>query len=248
MKGHARIMVFVLLVGLLVMTGCEKRYTGSESDTTENKDTEEQTESETETESETNPATVRETVEADKVTESNTQDMKDFESSLGYHVIYDKELFEYNRTGEYDEIALKGQTFSSKPLVFFAAMKIDNDDIQTVVKEIFTGSAQETVIGRDGYKALCQPTAESAEDGKGLIHHNQYLVQLANGDALLFEVQWYEEEGENSDGELLTAMLDSIIIDFPMQGQPEEGKTAESETAVRETVESGTEEQTEGHE
>ena len=29
--------------------------------------------------------------------------------------------------------------------------------------------------------------------GKNLKYHNQYLVELANGDALLFEVQWFEE-------------------------------------------------------
>lgn len=245
MKGHARIMVFVLLVGLLVMTGCEKRYTGSESDTIEN--TETQIVTETETESETDPATIRETVEADKVKESSTQDMKDFESSLGYRVIYDKELFTYNRTGDYDEIALKGQTFSSKPLVFFAAMKIDNDDVQYITDEIFTASAQETVIGKGDYKALCQPTAESVADGKRLIHHNQYLVQLMNGDALLFETQWYEEEGGVTEGELLSAMLDSIIIDLPVQGQIAESDLPESELPESEVPQSETEEQTENN-
>ena len=41
-----------------------------------------------------------------------------FESSLGYSVIYDDTVFEYNRTGDYDEIGLRGQTFSSKPVFF----------------------------------------------------------------------------------------------------------------------------------
>lgn len=235
MKGQARIKVLVLLVGLLVMTGCEKRYTGSESDTAA--DTETQVVTETETESEKDPVTVRETVESDKLTESSTQDMKDFESSLGYRVIYDKERFTYNRTGDYDEIALKGQTFSSKPLVFFAAMKIDNDDVQDIVNEIFNTSAQETVIGKDGYKALCQPTAESVAGGKRLIHHNQYLVNLDNGDALLFEIQWYEEEGSAAEGELLSAMMDSIIIELPVQGTGIESELPESEAAESETAE-----------
>lgn len=46
-----------------------------------------------------------------------------------HSVIYDDTAFEYNRTGDYDEIGLKGQTFSSKP-VFFAAMKIKNETLR----------------------------------------------------------------------------------------------------------------------
>lgn len=98
---------------------------------------------ETVQETETNPETVRESVESDKVTEGSTQNKKVFESSLGYSVIYDDTVFEYNRTGDYDEIGLRGQTFSSKP-VFFAAMKIKNEDIQTVMDQIFNNSAQQT--------------------------------------------------------------------------------------------------------
>lgn len=222
MKGRARIMVFMLLVGLLVLTGCEKKYTGSETTDTKDMtdtDTESQTEAlmvtetETETESETNPVTVKESVESEKVTESSIQNKKDFESSLGYHIIFDESLFEYNRTGDYDEIALKGQTFSSKPPVFFAAMKIENDQIDSIVDEIFNESAQNTTIGDADYSALCQPAAESISGGKGLLHHNQYLVQLDNGDALLFEIQWYEEPDENSYGSVLAEMLDSIVIE-----------------------------------
>ena len=97
-----------------------------------------------------------------------------------------------SRTGDYDEIGLRGQTFSSKP-VFFAAMKIKNEDIQTVMDQIFNNSAQQTTIGVKAYSAVCQPTTEEVDGGKNLKYHNQYLVELTNGDALLFEVQWFEE-------------------------------------------------------
>ena len=192
MRRHTRIMLFMLLVMLLALTGCEKIYTGN-TDTQTSSDSEELTETVQETE--TNPETVRESVESDKVTEGSTQTKKVFESSLGYSVIYDDTAFEYNRTGDYDEIGLKGQTFSSKP-VFFAAMKIKNEDIATVMDQIFNHSAQETTIGTKAYKAICQPTTEELDGGKSVKYHNQYLVELANGDALLFEVQWFEESKE----------------------------------------------------
>ena len=189
MRRHTRIMLFMLLVMLLALTGCEKIYTGN-ADTQTSSDSEELTETVQETE--TNPETVRESVESDKVTEGSTQTKKVFESSLGYSVIYDDTVFEYNRTGDYDEIGLRGQTFSSKP-VFFAAMKIKNEDIQTVMDQIFNNSAQQTTIGVKAYSAVCQPTIEEVDGGKNLKYHNQYLVKLTNGDALLFEVQWFEE-------------------------------------------------------
>lgn len=191
MGRHTITMFFALLVMLLALTGCEKKYTGGETEKAS--DTEIQTE--IESEKETNPETVRESVESDKVTESSNQNKKVFESSLGYSVIYDDTAFEYNRTGDYDEIGLKGQTFSSKP-VFFAAMKIKNEDIATVMDQIFNHSAQETTIGTRAYEAICQPTTEELEGGKSVKYHNQYLVELANGDALLFEVQWFEESKE----------------------------------------------------
>ena len=189
MRRHTRIMLFMLLVMLLALTGCEKTYTGN-ADTQTSSDSEKLTETVQETE--TNPETVRESVESDKVTEGSTQTKKVFESSLGYSVIYDDTVFEYNRTGDYDEIGLRGQTFSSKP-VFFAAMKIKNEDIQTVMDQIFNNSAQQTTIGVKAYSAVCQPTMEEVDGGKNLKYHNQYLVKLTNGDALLFEVQWFEE-------------------------------------------------------
>ena len=189
MRSHTRIMLFMLLVMLLALTGCEKIYTGN-ADTQTSSDSEELTETVQETE--TNPETVRESVESDKVTEGSTQNKKVFESSLGYSVIYDDTVFEYNRTGDYDEIGLRGQTFSSKP-VFFAAMKIKNEDIQTVMDQIFNNSAQQTTIGVKAYSAVCQPTTEEVDGGKNFKYHNQYLVELTNGDALLFEVQWFEE-------------------------------------------------------
>ena len=191
MGRHTITMFFALLVMLLAWTGCEKKYTGGETEKAS--DTEIQTE--IESEKETNPETVRESVESDKVTESSNQNKKVFESSLGYSVIYDDTAFEYNRTGDYDEIGLKGQTFSSKP-VFFAAMKIKNEDIATVMDQIFNHSAQETTIGTRAYKAICQPTTEELDGEKSVKYHNQYLVELANGDALLFEVQWFEESKE----------------------------------------------------
>ncbi len=189
MRRHTRIMLFMLLVMLLALTGCEKTYIGN-ADTQTSSDSEKLTETVQETE--TNPETVRESVESDKVTEGSTQNKKVFESSLGYSVIYDDTVFEYNRTGDYDEIGLRGQTFSSKP-VFFAAMKIKNEDIQTVMDQIFNNSAQQTTIGVKAYSAVCQPTTEEVDGGKNLKYHNQYLVELTNGDALLFEVQWFEE-------------------------------------------------------
>ncbi len=190
MGRHTRITVLMLLVMLLALTGCEKKYTGGDTETESASDTEIQTD--TETEKETNPATVRESVETEKVTEANTQNKKVYESDLGYSVIYDESLFENNRKGDYDEIGMKGQTFSSKP-VFFAAMKLKNEDIPAVMDQIFDDSAQETTIGTKDYKAICQPTTEEVNGGKELKYHNQYLVELANGDALLFEVQWFEE-------------------------------------------------------
>ena len=239
MGRHTRIMVLVLLVMLLALTGCEKKYTVANTDTESASDTEIQTESETE--KETNPATVRESVESEKVTEGSVQNKKVYESSLGYSVIYDESLFEYNRTGDYDEIGLKGQTFSTKPAVFFAAMKIKNEDVVDVRQQIFTDSAQETTIGTKAYHAICQPTTETLDNGKGLKYHNQYLVMLANGDALLFEVQWYEEV-KSTDGTVdkkteneskkLSDMLDSIEIDVPVEGElvNESAETLESET------------------
>ena len=174
MRRHTRIMLFMLLVMLLALTGCEKTYTGN-ADTQTSSDSEELTETVQETE--TNPETVRESVESDKVTEGSTQNKKVFESSLGYSVIYDDTVFEYNRTGDYDEIGLRGQTFSSKP-VFFAAMKIKNEDIRTVMNQIFNNSAQQTTIGIKAYSAICQPTTEEVDGGKNLKYHNQYLVEL----------------------------------------------------------------------
>ena len=63
MRRHTRIMLFMLLVMLLALTGCEKIYTGN-ADTQTSSDSEELTETVQETE--TNPETVRESVESDK--------------------------------------------------------------------------------------------------------------------------------------------------------------------------------------
>ena len=227
-------MFFALLVMLLALTGCEKKYTGGETEKAS--DTEIQTE--IESEKETNPETVRESVESDKVTESSNQNKKVFESSLGYSVIYDDTAFEYNRTGDYDEIGLKGQTFSSKP-VFFAAMKIKNEDIATVMDQIFNHSAQETTIGTKAYKAICQPTTEELDGGKSVKYHNQYLVELANGDALLFEVQWFEESKELKE---TAAIEESETVKETESVQ--ETKAAETETES-ESSESSREELTE---
>jgi hypothetical protein len=189
-----------------MLTGCEKRYTENPiADTADTTDT--YIETETETESETDPATITESVEGEKVTESRPQQLKEFESSLGYRVSYDESLFQYTRTGDYDEIALKGQTFSSKPPVFFAAMKISNTQLDSIIEEIFDETAGKTTIGIEDYEAICQPTED---DGT---YHNQYLVKLDNGDALLFEVQWYTlEDTEDTYGQVLSEMLASIAI------------------------------------
>ena len=233
MGRHTRIMSFVLLVMLLALTGCEKKYTVEETETVS--DTEIQTE--TETEKETNPETVRESVESDKVTESSSQNKKVFESSLGYSVIYDDTVFEYNRTGDYDEIGQRGQTFSSKP-VFFAAMKIKNEDIPTVMDQIFNNSVQQTTIGVKDYSAVCQPTTEEVDGGKQLKYHNQYLVELANGDALLFEVQWFEENKELKE----TAAIEESETLQEIQSV-RETKAAETDTEnVSESSENGKEE------
>lgn len=233
MGRHTITMFFALLVMLLALTGCEKKYTGGETEKAS--DTEIQTE--IESEKETNPETVRESVESDKVTESSNQNKKVFESSLGYSVIYDDTAFEYNRTGDYDEIGLKGQTFSSKP-VFFAAMKIKNEDIATVMDQIFNQSAQETTIGTRAYKAICQPTTEELDGGKSVKYHNQYLVELANGDALLFEVQWFEESKELKE---TAAIEESETVKETQSIQ--ETKAAETETETEsESSESSKEE------
>lgn len=63
MGRHTITMFFALLVMLLALTGCEKKYTGGETEKAS--DTEIQTE--IESEKETNPETVRESVESDKV-------------------------------------------------------------------------------------------------------------------------------------------------------------------------------------
>lgn len=233
MGRHTITMFFALLVMLLALTGCEKKYTDGETEKAS--DTEIQTE--IESEKETNPETVRESVESDKVTESSNQNKKVFESSLGYSVIYDDTAFEYNRTGDYDEIGLKGQTFSSKP-VFFAAMKIKNEDIATVMDQIFNHSAQETTIGTRAYKAICQPTTEELDGGKCVKYHNQYLVELANGDALLFEVQWFEESKELKE---TAAIEESETVKETQSIQ--ETKAAETETETEsESSESSKEE------
>lgn len=236
MGRHTITMFFALLVMLLALTGCEKKYTGGETEKAS--DTEIQTE--IESEKETNPETVRESVESDKVTESSNQNKKVFESSLGYSVIYDDTAFEYNRTGDYDEIGLKGQTFSSKP-VFFAAMKIKNEDIATVMDQIFNHSAQETTIGTRAYEAICQPTTEELDGGKSVKYHNQYLVELANGDALLFEVQWFEESKELKE----TATIEESETVKETESI-QETKAAETETETEsESSESSREELTE---
>ena len=222
MGRHTITMFFALLVMLLALTGCEKKYTGGETEKAS--DTEIQTE--IESEKETNPETVRESVESDKVTESSNQNKKVFESSLGYSVIYDDTAFEYNRT------------FSSKP-VFFAAMKIKNEDIATVMDQIFNHSAQETTIGTKAYKAICQPTTEELDGGKSVKYHNQYLVELANGDALLFEVQWFEESKELKE---TAAIEESETVKETESIQ--ETKAAETETES-ESSESSREELTE---
>lgn len=239
MKRHTRIMAFMLLVMLLALTGCEKTYTGSETDTQNTSDTEEQTETVQETEKETNPATVRESVESEKVTEGSNQNKKVYESNLGYSIIYDESLFENNRKGDYDEIGMKGQTFSSKP-VFFAAMKIKNEDIPAVMDQIFNNSAQETTIGTKAYSAICQPTTEEVDGGKELKYHNQYLVELANGDALLFEVQWFEANEAVKETE--TAKESGAVKETEMKETQSIQETAETEIETAEETENSKEE------
>ena len=235
MGRHTRTMFFALLVMLLALTGCEKEYTGGNTET----DTASDTETQTETEKETNPATVRENVETEKVTESNTQNKKVYESSLGYSVIYDDTVFEYNRTGDYDEIGLRGQTFSSKP-VFFAAMKIKNEDIPTVMDQIFNNSVQQTTSGVKAYSAVCQPTTETVDGGKAIKYHNQYLVELSNGDALLFEVQWFEDSKEveaSEESEDTKSIQESKEAVKDTETASESGKEEIAESASRKLAE-----------
>ena len=238
MGRHTRITVIMLLVMLLALTGCEKKYTGGDTETESASDTEIQTD--TETEKETNPATVRESVETEKVTESNNQNKKVYESDLGYSVIYDESLFENNRKGDYDEIGMKGQTFSSKP-VFFAAMKLKNEDIPAVMDQIFDDSAQETTVGTKDYKAICQPTVEEVSGGKELKYHNQYLVELANGDALLFEVQWFETVKDDAATEVVketeTASDSETVIETEETQNSQESTEAGKETAAESETE-----------
>ena len=73
------------------------------------------------------------------------------------------------------------------------SVDVTDAPIENVLDQIFNNSAQQTTIGVKAYSAVCQPTMEEVDGGKNLKYHNQYLVELANGDALLFEVQWFEE-------------------------------------------------------
>ncbi len=174
MRRHTRIMLFMLLCcAMLTLTGCEKTYIWQCRYADIIHDSEKLTE--TVQERGTNPETVRESVESDKVTEGSTQNKKVFESSLGYSVIYDDTVFEYNLLGSYDEIGLRTDIFFKA--VFFAAMKIKNEEHQTVMDQIFNNSAQQTTIESRLTAQFASRQQKKWMAAKNLKYHNRYLVR-----------------------------------------------------------------------
>ena len=198
----------------------------------------------TETEAESAPDLVLESVDANQVTEEVPDLRETYESSFGYIMKYDKAVFEYNQHGGYDEFVMKTKAFSSDPLVFFAAMRIQSEELAKVTAEVFDAETVTEAIGTGPYEALVSRTQETLEKGKYTQSHETCMVELENGDALLFEIQWFEG-GEGSDaGEQLQQMLASLQIDQAAAGLPPETGTVneiEAETVtVTETADEGT--------
>lgn len=220
------LMAAVLTMGLL--TGCESSYPAAETHATE---TVQETETETDTVLETVPETVMETT-GQTVSGSAGRELAVFESSENYTIQYDDTLFEADQAGGFDELVYKQKAFSSSPLVFFAAIRLRPEEVTEVTEEIFGEDAQEVTIGAEAYPALALISAE--EDEKGKLEHDQYLVLQENGEALFFELQWYEYPDEPNMKDEMQRMLDSLMI-LPANAS-ESSETAVPETAVPETV------------
>lgn len=188
-------------------------------------------ETETETETETEPGVVMESVDANQVTEEMPDLRETYESSFGYRMKYDKSVFEYNQHGGFDEFVMKTRAFSSDPLVFFAAMRIEAEELDNIAAEVFDESADVRTIGSGDYQALCMRSEEADTKGKYKQYHETSMVMLEDGDALLFEIQWFESADETaSPGEKLEQMMQSLEIldaaaDLPFA---ETGEQAES--------------------
>ena len=206
-----RNLICVLIAGMtaLLLTGCEKRITAvTDTETTAIEIVEAE-----ETQSETVPEIVMESVDVSQVTEEVPDLREVYESSFGYRMKYDKAVFEYNQHGGYDEFVMKTKAFSSDPLVFFAAMRIEEPELVKVKDEVFGADAGTRTIGADARPALYNQSTEKTEDGKNTVYHETYLVELTSGEALLFEIQWFDEaDGENTAGEQLSQMLQSLEI------------------------------------
>ena len=203
----------LFLVGLsaFMLTGCEKEIPASqETDASAIVVVEAEV---AETESESAPDLVVESVDANQVTEEVPDLRETYTSSFGYSMKYDKAVFEYNQHGGYDEFVMKTKAFSSDPLVFFAAMRIESDELEKVKTEVFGKTAAEGKIGAAPYDALTVSAREKLEKGKITQYHETFLVDLDNGEALLFEIQWFESAENKTAGEQLQQMLASLEID-----------------------------------
>ncbi len=229
-----RCMTCFLMTGLFAMmlTGCERVIsTVPDTETSAIVVVEAH---DTAAETETAPGMVLESVDANQVTEEVPDLRVTYESSFGYRMKYDKAVFEYNQHGGYDEFVMKTKAFSSDPLVFFAAMRIEEPDIETIRNEVFGDKPVEGTIGTGGYPALCMRSEET--EGKYVQYHETSMVMLESGDALLFEIQWFvPEKNEDTAGEQLASMLASLEIDHAAAEIPAAGENRKN--TVNETEE-----------
>ena len=206
----------LFLVGLsaFMLTGCEKEIPASQETDASAIVVVEAEVAETESESESAPDLVVESVDANQVTEKVPDLRETYTSSFGYSMKYDKAVFEYNQHGGYDEFVMKTKAFSSDPLVFFAAMRIESDELKNVKTDVFGQNAVPGKVGTRPYDALTLATQETLEKGKYTQHHETFLVDLTGGDGLLFEIQWFESaESDATAGDQLQQMLASLEID-----------------------------------
>ncbi len=211
------------------MTGCERKISSVPETETSAIVVVEAAGSETETETE--PGVVMESLDANQVTEEMPDLRETYESSFGYRMKYDKSVFEYNQHGGFDEFVMKTKAFSSDPLVFFAAMRIGAEELDNISEEVFDESAEVRTIGSGDYQALCMRSEEADTKGKYKQYHETSMVMLEDGDALLFEIQWFESDDETaSSGEKLEQMMQSLEIMDAAADLPsaETGEQAES--------------------
>lgn len=227
--------LFLIGLSMMLLSGCEREIPAMQE--TGSSAIEVVEAEKTETEAESAPDLVLESVDANQVTEEVPDLRATYESSFGYLMKYDKDVFEYNQHGGYDEFVMKTKAFSSDPLVFFAAMRIGRDELAKVKAEIFDAEAVSEPIGTEPYDALVSRTRETLEKGKYTQHHETFMVELERGDALLFEIQWFEGEGAGEAGGQLQQMLDSIQI----RQDDKSGGEAVSETETVNEIETDAE-------